>query len=134
MYIFLKLKGRSLWCEAVVKSTYTLHAINMWDYGIYNVHVWEIRMKDAQEEMRDEMGMQLGRFSVKTDWSTNGNIWNTVVNNESIKTTIHIYSYFIYISFLGGYLVHQISHWQLSAFNVFRSQKQSLGLTNTNTK
>lgn len=46
----------------------------------------------------------------------------------------HIYLYFIYISVLEGYLVHQISHWQLSAFNVFISHKQSLGLTNTNTK
>lgn len=46
---------------------------------------------------------------------------------SSTKTDMYIYIYiFIYISFLGGYLVHQISHWQLSAFNVFRSQKQSL--------
>lgn len=57
-----------------------------------------------------------------------------LVKKKKMKT-VYIYIYiFIYISFLGGYLVHQISHWQLSAFNVFRSQKQSLVVTNTNTK
>lgn len=54
---------------------------------------------------------------------------------ESTEKPVYIYIHiFICISFLEGYLVHQISHWQLSAFNVFRSQKQSLVLTNTNTK
>lgn len=61
---------------------------------------------------------------------------NLLLSNElRDRDWTYIYLYFIYVSVQEGYLVHQISHWQLSAFNVFRSHKQSLFFwTNTNTK
>lgn len=121
------------WWLSDVKSWYKwtnhLHTINIQDDGIYHVHVWGMYMTKWR------VGCKVYRWRClhMKGFEVPMEIFGKLPKKEWKQVYIYIHI-FIYISFLGGYLVHQISHWQLSAFNVFGSQKQSLVLTNTNTK
>lgn len=130
-FFFLKLNDGSL--KSCRTWTNHLHPINMrvdgiyYDWNIYDMEYIWLRMHMTKKKKGWDVKHRRSEVPME--------IFGKLLDGKKKWKQVYIYIYvFIYISFLGGYLVHQISHWQLSAFNVFRSQKQSLVVTNTNTK